>query len=312
MPVFFEKMIIPRFRIIARASRGTVLEDLCNRLTIDDGIHHASAMAYEKVLLRDASKKTKDRMIKGASKMLPIFANHVLWRPKERDFVQYLDALARPGPGAARDRRGDQDRVVAGPRRQRHRVHDPLLVEHRRERGRRPSCARLVRRHVRPRRRQCGCDPIQQSGARPTLGRSTAIWARGSPAPDRDGGAAVAIPARTGADRGTSLRRAYVRRCVRVGLLRASFGCMPGLRRRFFSHSCRSRRCSSPCYIGRSDYARERSSARSSRSLGVAMMSGAPLRGTVPLLSVLAGRGQRALLRAKRPSSYGGFRRFTR
>ena len=87
MQVFFEKMIIPRFRIIARASRGTVLEDLCNRLTIDDGIHHASGMAYEKVLLRDASKKTKDRMIKGASKMLPIFANHVLWRPKERDFV---------------------------------------------------------------------------------------------------------------------------------------------------------------------------------------------------------------------------------
>jgi hypothetical protein len=87
MQVFFEKMIIPRFRLIARASRGTVLEDLCNRLTIDDGIHHASGMAYEKVLLRDASKKTKDRMIKGAQKMLPIFANHVLWRPKERDFV---------------------------------------------------------------------------------------------------------------------------------------------------------------------------------------------------------------------------------
>src|SRR5215208_8418721 len=38
MQVFFERMIIPRFRLIARASRGTVLEDLCNRLTIDDGI----------------------------------------------------------------------------------------------------------------------------------------------------------------------------------------------------------------------------------------------------------------------------------
>jgi hypothetical protein len=87
MQVFFERMIIPRFRLIARASRGTVLEDLCNRLTIDDGIHHGSGMAYEKVLLRTASKKTKDKMIKGASKMLPIFAQHVLWRPKERDFV---------------------------------------------------------------------------------------------------------------------------------------------------------------------------------------------------------------------------------
>jgi hypothetical protein len=87
MQVFFERMIIPRFRLIARASRGTVLEDLCNRLTIDDGIHHGSGMAYEKVLLRTASKKTKEKMLKGASKMLPIFAEHVMWRPKERDFV---------------------------------------------------------------------------------------------------------------------------------------------------------------------------------------------------------------------------------
>jgi hypothetical protein len=87
MQVFFEKMIIPRFRLIARSSRGTVLEDLCNRLTIDDGIHHGSGMAYEKVLLRDASKKTKDKMIRGAEKMLPIFAQHVLWRPKEREFI---------------------------------------------------------------------------------------------------------------------------------------------------------------------------------------------------------------------------------
>jgi hypothetical protein len=87
MQVFFERMIIPRFRLIARASRGTVLEDLCNRLTIDDGIHHGSGMAYEKVLLRTASKKTKDKMLKGASKMLPIFAQHVMWRPKARDFV---------------------------------------------------------------------------------------------------------------------------------------------------------------------------------------------------------------------------------
>ena len=31
MQVFFERLIIPRFRQIARASRGTVLEDLCNR-----------------------------------------------------------------------------------------------------------------------------------------------------------------------------------------------------------------------------------------------------------------------------------------
>ena len=32
MQVFYERLIIPRFRMIARSSRGTMLEDLCNRL----------------------------------------------------------------------------------------------------------------------------------------------------------------------------------------------------------------------------------------------------------------------------------------
>ena len=41
MQVFYERLIISRFRLIARASRGTVLEDLCNRLATDDGIHQA-------------------------------------------------------------------------------------------------------------------------------------------------------------------------------------------------------------------------------------------------------------------------------
>jgi hypothetical protein len=87
MQVFFERMIIPRFRLIARSAPDTVLADLCRRLTIDDGIHHSSGMAYERVLLRTASKQTKEWMIKGAEKMLPIFVDHVLWRPKERDFI---------------------------------------------------------------------------------------------------------------------------------------------------------------------------------------------------------------------------------
>ena len=61
MQVFYERLIISRFRLIARASRGTVLEDVCNRLTTDDGIHHGAGMAYEKVLLKNADKKTKPR-----------------------------------------------------------------------------------------------------------------------------------------------------------------------------------------------------------------------------------------------------------
>ena len=84
MQVFYERLIIPRFRLIARSSRGTVLEDLCNRLTIDDGIHHGAGMAYERVLLEDADRKTRQQLITVANQMMPIFVQHALWRPQAR------------------------------------------------------------------------------------------------------------------------------------------------------------------------------------------------------------------------------------
>jgi 1,2-phenylacetyl-CoA epoxidase catalytic subunit len=87
MQVFFERLIIPRFRIIAAASRGTVLEDLCNRLTVDDGIHHRSGVAYERVLLDGAPRKQKQQLIKVANRMMPMFVDHALWRPKARAFI---------------------------------------------------------------------------------------------------------------------------------------------------------------------------------------------------------------------------------
>jgi 1,2-phenylacetyl-CoA epoxidase catalytic subunit len=87
MQVFYERLIISRFRLIARASRGTVLEDLCNRLTTDDGIHHGAGMAYERVLLQDASKKTKQSLVDAANRLLPTFVEHAMWRPKERAFI---------------------------------------------------------------------------------------------------------------------------------------------------------------------------------------------------------------------------------
>ena len=87
MQVFFERLIIPKFRMIARSSRGTVLEDICNRLAVDDGIHHGSGMAYERVLLENASKKTKDKLIKAANRLLPVFVQHELWRPRERAWI---------------------------------------------------------------------------------------------------------------------------------------------------------------------------------------------------------------------------------
>src|SRR5918995_4482462 len=87
MQVFYERLIISRFRLIARASRGTVLEDICNRLATDDGIHHGAGMAYEKVLLQNASKKTNQKLVDPANRLLPIFVEHALWRPKERAFI---------------------------------------------------------------------------------------------------------------------------------------------------------------------------------------------------------------------------------
>jgi hypothetical protein len=90
MQVFYERLIISRFRLIARASRGTVLEEVCNRLATDDGIHHGAGMAYERVLLQDASKKTKRRLVDAANRLLPTFVQHALWRPKERAFIGRL------------------------------------------------------------------------------------------------------------------------------------------------------------------------------------------------------------------------------
>ena len=87
MQVFFERLIIPRFRLIAHAAPGTVLENLCNRLTVDDGIHHRAGVAYEKVLMETAEEKTKRQMIEVANRMMPIFVEHALWRPRERAFI---------------------------------------------------------------------------------------------------------------------------------------------------------------------------------------------------------------------------------
>jgi hypothetical protein len=90
MQVFYERLIIPRFRMIARSSRGTILEDLCNRLTIDDGIHHGAGMAYERVLLEHAGTAVKGKLVDAANRLLPIFAQHALWRPKAREFIGSL------------------------------------------------------------------------------------------------------------------------------------------------------------------------------------------------------------------------------
>ena len=87
MQVFFERLIIPRFRLISRSAPGTVLAELCNKLTIDDGIHHRSGVAYERVLLDESGTKVHGQLVKVANEMLPIFAKHVMWRPKAREWI---------------------------------------------------------------------------------------------------------------------------------------------------------------------------------------------------------------------------------
>ena len=87
MQVFYERLIISRFRLIARSARGTVLEDLCHRLATDDGIHHGAGMAYERVLLQNVDKKMNQRLVDAANRLLPEFAAHALWRPRERAWI---------------------------------------------------------------------------------------------------------------------------------------------------------------------------------------------------------------------------------
>src|SRR5207247_5027462 len=87
MQVFYERLIISRFRLIARSARGTVLEDLCNRLATDDGIHHGAGMAYEKVLLQNLSKQMNAKLVDAANRLLPEFVGHALWRPRERAWI---------------------------------------------------------------------------------------------------------------------------------------------------------------------------------------------------------------------------------
>src|SRR6185312_1986312 len=67
--------------------KGFQMQVFYDRLTTDDGIHHGAGMAYEKVLLQNASKKTKQSLVDAANRLLPTFVEHALWRPKERAFI---------------------------------------------------------------------------------------------------------------------------------------------------------------------------------------------------------------------------------
>lgn len=82
--VAFEGLVIPRFHQIAKSSPGTILAEICNRLTIDDGIHHGSGVCYEKLLLSRTTPRAKRQIEKVSKMMWPMFIEHLMWRPRER------------------------------------------------------------------------------------------------------------------------------------------------------------------------------------------------------------------------------------
>ena len=150
MQVFFERLIIPKFKLIAKATPGTVLEDLCLRLAIDDGIHHGAGMAYERVLLERASRRRRT----GSS-----------GRPTAAAGVRRARVLASARAGLDGERDAD-GRHRAAPRRARGRNPDGAVARPRR--GRDPDAAprRVAARARRPVRRR---RPAVDARTRPRL-----------------------------------------------------------------------------------------------------------------------------------------------
>jgi hypothetical protein len=85
--VVFEGLVIDKFRQIAAGAPGTILSELCNRLTIDDGIHHGAGVIYEQYLLRHTTERTKRSIARMSKEMWPLFEKHLLWRPNARSWA---------------------------------------------------------------------------------------------------------------------------------------------------------------------------------------------------------------------------------
>ena len=85
--VVFEGLVIDRFRQIAAGAPGTILAELCNRLTVDDGIHHGSGVVYEQRLLERVTPRTKRAISRISQEMWPLFVEHLMWRPQERSWA---------------------------------------------------------------------------------------------------------------------------------------------------------------------------------------------------------------------------------
>ena len=87
MQVFFERLIIPKFRRspAPRAAPCSRTSATGSRSTTASTT--APAWRTSASLLEHASKKTKDKLIAAANQLLPVFVQHELWRPRERAWM---------------------------------------------------------------------------------------------------------------------------------------------------------------------------------------------------------------------------------
>ena len=85
--VVFEGLVIDRLRQIAEGAPGTVLAELCNRITVDDGIHHGAGVVYEQRLLERTSSRTKQAISRISQETGPLYVQHLMWRPHERSWA---------------------------------------------------------------------------------------------------------------------------------------------------------------------------------------------------------------------------------
>ena len=108
----FEGMVIPRFRQIAAAAPNTVLGEVCTRIAIDDGIHHGSGVAYEKLLLERISPRQKREIERVSREMWPLYIQHITWRPRERAWASA--ALRSRDYAMVKQQREDIIRMGAG------------------------------------------------------------------------------------------------------------------------------------------------------------------------------------------------------
>lgn len=108
----FEGMVIPRFHQIAAAAPNTVLAEICTRIAIDDGIHHGSGVAYEKLLLERITPRQKREIERVSKELWPLYIEHITWRPRERAWASA--ALRSRDYAMLKQQRDDISRMAAG------------------------------------------------------------------------------------------------------------------------------------------------------------------------------------------------------